>query len=305
MDQPILIVGTGALATLFAARLSRAGCRVTMLGSWNEALEALGTHGARLLEAQEGEKAHPVRVANDPVSIGRFPHAIVLVKSWQTEAAARGLAACLAADGLALTLQNGLGNREILARELGPQRVALGTTTTGATLLGPGLVKAGGEGSISIEAHPALAPIEHALRAADFEVEIVTDARSLIWGKLVINAAINPLTALLRLPNGELLKRPAARRLLRALAGETAAVAAAENVTLPFDDPAAAAEQVARKTADNHSSMLQDVLRGAPTEIDAICGAIVRAGERHGLATPINRICWELLQAAAPQTPAN
>lgn len=304
MDQPILIVGTGALATLFAARLSRAGCAVTMLGGWEEALQALAANGARLVEAQVGEQAYPVRVARDPASIGRLPYAVVLVKSWQTEAAARRLVDCLAEDGLVLTLQNGLGNREILAKALGPQRVALGTTTTGATLLGPGIVKAGGEGVISIEAHPALGPIQQALGAAGFQVQVVGEARSLIWSKLVINAAINPLTALLRVPNGELLRRPVARRLLRTLAQEAAAVAVAENVVLPFDDPAAAAEEVARKTAGNHSSMLQDILRGAPTEIDAICGAIVRAGEHHGLATPLNRICRDLLLAMAPEVSA-
>jgi 2-dehydropantoate 2-reductase len=140
-----------------------------------------------------------------------------------------------------------------------------------------------------------------ALQAAGFKVEIVPDARALIWAKLVINAAINPLTALLRIRNGELLERPAARALMGRLAEEAAAVAAAEQVALPFSDAASAAEQVARRTSGNHSSMLQDVLRAAPTEIDSICGAITRAGERHGLPTPVNRLCWELLQAAVPQ----
>jgi 2-dehydropantoate 2-reductase len=175
--------------------------------------------------------------------------------------------------------------------------VALGSTTTGATLLGPGLVKAGGEGKISIEAHPAIGPLEEALKAANFKVEILEDAQSLIWGKLVINAAINPLTALLKVTNGELLQRPAARGLMRALAEEAAMVASAEKVTLPFSDPAEAVEDVARKTAGNHSSMLQDIRRGAPTEIDAICGAVARMGKRHHTPTPINSTFWQLILA--------
>ena len=133
---------------------------------------------------------------------------------------------------MAITLQNGLGNREILVKELGESRVALGTITIGATLLGPGLVKAGGEGTISIEAHPALGPIEEALKSANFKVDIVDDARSMVWSKLIINAAINPLTALLKVTNGELLERPAARGLMRALAEEAASVASAEKVNL-------------------------------------------------------------------------
>jgi 2-dehydropantoate 2-reductase len=126
----------------------------------------------------------------------------------------------------------------------------------------------------------------------------VDDAQSLIWGKLVINAAINPLTALLRVPNGRLLEIPAAHDLMKALATEVAQVAGAEHIPLPFADPVAAAEDVARRTAPNHSSMLQDILRGAPTEIDAICGAVVRIGQQHRLESPVNWTCWKLVKAA-------
>ena len=210
---------------------------------------------------------------------------------------ARQLVECLAGDGVAVTLQNGLGNRETLAQSLGSDRVALGTTTTGATLLGPGLARAGGEGVISIERHPALGPIEVALRDAKFNLHLVEDAQSLIWGKLVINAAINPLTALLRVPNGQLLERPSARRMMSSLAQETAQVASAEKISLPFPDPIAAAEDVARKTGTNYSSMFQDVLRGAPTEIDAICGAVVKTAQKHQIHTPANWACWNLVKA--------
>jgi 2-dehydropantoate 2-reductase len=150
---------------------------------------------------------------------------------------------------------------------------------------------------ISIEWHLALGPIEEALRSADFHVNIVDDAQSLIWGKLVINAAINPLTAILRVPNGRLLELPAAREMMKALALETARVAEAENIRLPFPDPIAAAEEVAHRTAANHSSMLQDVLRGAPTEIEAICGAVVTIGQKYDMDTPINWACWKLVKA--------
>jgi 2-dehydropantoate 2-reductase len=125
----------------------------------------------------------------------------------------------------------------------------------------------------------------------------------LVWSKLVINSAINPLTAILRIPNGQLLERPAARALLGALASETAAVASAERAQLEARDAVRLAESVALKTATNHSSMFQDIQRGAPTEIDAICGAVTRAGKRHQIPTPINEACWQLVRALteAPQ----
>ena len=300
LKQPLLIVGTGALATLFAARLSAAGHPVTMLGSWESGLQALQEHGARLVDASGVEKAYPVEATRDPVDCRGARYAMVLVKAWQTERVAGQLAECLAEDGLALTLQNGMGNRELLVGTLGLPRVALGVTTTGATLLGPGLARAGGEGVISVEAHPRLEPLKAALMGAGFKVQVVNDAEALVWGKLVINAAINPLTALLRVPNGELLYRPAAHEMMELLAQEAAAVAAAQGIHLPFEDAVQAVEEVARKTAANHSSMFQDIRRGAPTEIDAICGAITQTGEKLGVSTPVNRVCWHLTRASLP-----
>ena len=297
MKSDILLVGTGALATLFAARLSEAGHSVSMLGTWKNGLKALQENGARIVDANGNERAYKVHATDDPREVCGASHALVLVKSWQTERAARQLKESLAENGLAITLQNGIGNKETLIRDLGTGRVSLGITTTGATLLGPGLVKMGGEGVISLEQNQALGPLEAALRSSNFNLQIVDDAKSLVWGKLVINAAINPLTALLRIPNGELLSRPGARKVMSALARETAEVAKAEHVHLPFSNPVDAAEDVARKTATNMSSMFQDVRRGAKTEIDAICGAVTMRGKKHGIKTPYNRACWQLVRA--------
>ncbi len=315
----ILIVGTGALACLFAARLTQAECNITMLGSWQEGLTAIRKQGVRLIESNGNEQRFKVQATNAPRDCAGIKYAIVLVKAWQTERVAHQLVDCLAEDGIALTLQNGLGNYETLVQALDSvatestektdeknskgsvakrnSRVALGSTTTGATLLGPGVVKAGGEGIVSIGRNQATGPIEAALKSAKFNVQVVDDPQSLIWGKLVINAAINPLTALLKIPNGELLKRPSARALMGMLAREVAQVAEAEHIRLPFADPVLAVEEVARKTAANHSSMLQDVLRGAPTEIDAICGAVVIIAEQHQINVPVNRTCWQLVNA--------
>ncbi|MBE2233415.1 MAG: 2-dehydropantoate 2-reductase [Anaerolinea sp.] len=293
----LLLLGTGALASLFGARLAAAGVDVTMLGAWPEGLAALRTQGVRLVEADGSQRAYPVRAVADPAECRGIPHALVLVKAWQTGRAAQQLAACLPADGLALTLQNGWGNRERLEQVLGPDRVALGSTTLGATLLAPGVVRVGGQGPVTLGSHPRIQPLAELLAAAGFEVRMAEDVAGLAWGKLVINAAINPLTALLRVPNGELLARPAARELLSLAAGEAAAVGLAQGLHLPFNDPVAAAEEVARRTAANHSSMFQDVQRGRPSEIDAICGAVVEAGQRVGVPTPVNRTLWLLVAA--------
>jgi len=297
MADSILIVGTGALASLFAARLAAQKVQVRMLGSWAEGLAALRQHGVTLVQADGKQQAYPVDATADPAECQGAMMALVLVKSWQTERAAGQLAECLSDDGVALTLQNGLGNREILAQALGAERVALGVTTTGATLLSSGRVRPGGEGVVSVGRHARLERLLELLQQAGFNLDVLEDVDTLIWGKLVINAAINPVTALLKVPNGELLTRPSARELSAALAGEVAAVAAAQEIRLAFDDPAGAAEGVARRTAANNSSMLQDVLRGAPTEIDAICGAVVKRGRELGVDTPVNQTLWRLVRA--------
>jgi 2-dehydropantoate 2-reductase len=293
MNKSILIVGTGALATLFAARLSAAGVKVTMLGTWREGLAALQKDGARL----DDRGGQSVQATNDPMDCQGAKFALVLVKSWQTERAAGQLAKCLSEDGLAVTFQNGLGNDLILSRMLGNQRVSKGVITLGATLLGPGLVQTGGDGEVTLESHLRLDVIWDMLRVANFETHIVEDAQPMVWSKLIVNAAINPLTALLRVKNGEILTNPPARELMKEIAEEVASVAKALGVGLPSLDPMQTVEEVAERTAENVSSMLQDVLRGAPTEVDAINGAVAQMGKLKGIPTPVNRVICSLVKA--------
>jgi 2-dehydropantoate 2-reductase len=292
----VLIVGTGAMACLFAARLAGSGNAVTLLGSWPEGLAALRQYGVRLLEMDDSTHIYDVQVMDAESCHGSFSKALVLVKSWQTERVARQLESCLDGSGIALTLQNGFGNVETLQAVLGSVRVALGVTTIGARMLEPGYVQHTGEGRVSLGPHDNVTGFGELLKNAGFQVEMIADPQSLLWGKLVINAAINPLTALLRVPNGELLARPSARELMQEAASEAALVAAAKGIRLPYDDPEDAVEAVAKNTASNISSMLQDVLRGTPTEIDAINGAIIRESEKVGLLAPVNRILWRLVR---------
>lgn len=299
MEQfDVLIAGTGAMSCLFAARLARASLRVRMLGTWAEGLSALNQKGVRLIDPDGSEQVFHVQATDDPKACAGAELVLVMVKAWQTELVGARLAQCVDPDGLVLTLQNGEGNYEKLAHVLGAKRVALGATTLGATLVGPGIVRSAGEGVITLAIHERLKPLSDLLGKAGFIVEPVVDISSVQWGKLVINAAINPLTALLRVTNGELLTRPSARAVMTLAAREAAAVAVAKGIHLPFPDPVVAAEAIARKTAANYSSMLQDILRGAPTEIEYITGAIVRESDKTGVPIPVNRTLLSLVKAA-------
>lgn len=290
------IVGSGALASLFAARL-QGHAEVVVIGSWEPQLAAL-RRGLRLIHLDGRQTEHRIEATADPASAGPVDAALILVKSYQTPQAVARVQAALSANGVAVTLQNGAGNLEQLQAALG-QRATLGVTSLGATLERPGVVRHAGEGPIHL-APPAVAADDPArkafdrllaaLRAAGFDVHLTEEVAGLVWGKLAINAGINPLTALLTVPNGFLADHRACRRLMEEAAREVGAVAAAQGIDLPYDNPAAAALDVARRTAANRSSMLQDRSQGRPTEIDAICGAVVAAGERHGVPTPVNRL---------------
>ncbi|BBO77813.1 hypothetical protein DSCW_52300 [Desulfosarcina widdelii] len=223
--------------------------------------------------------------------------ALVLVKSWQTERAAKQLRSFLHPQGVALSLQNGLGNHQKLSAILGADRVFTGVTTTGATLVAPGRVRAGGEGAISFVASDRLEPFRERFKKSGFVVETATSMEPLIWGKLAINAAINPLSVIWRVANGELVCQQSTRKLMAMTAREVEAVALAYGIQLPFEDVVEAVEGVAQRTAQNRSSMLQDVLRGAPTEVDAINGEVIRAARKVGVPVPINRILLYLVKS--------
>lgn len=298
-DKPeVLIAGTGALACVFAWRLS-AVASVVMLGTWREAVEAIEADGVKV-EAAGKQVVARVRARLDPTAVGRPRWALVLVKSYQTARVARQLGQCLASDGLALTLQNGLGNREAL-EELGNGRVAQGVTTVGATVLGPGHVRLSADGQVHLARHPGVEPLAELLAQAGFAVAWSEAIESLVWGKLVANASINALTALLQVTNGELLHRPGAAALLNAAAREVAEVARARGTRLSFEDAGAYAAEVARRSAGNFSSMLQDVRRGSETEIDAINGAVAREAARVGVPAPVNFTLWQLVRALRPE----
>jgi len=286
----IVVFGTGAMACLFASRLSRVA-HVTLVGTWTEAIHSIRERGILLEDAQ---KSQTIRAQAEYLGTQLPPAAlaVVLVKSWQTAKIAKYVSRYLSAEGLAISLQNGLGNLELLG-----ERVFPGTTSEGATLLSPGHIQCGGSGPTHVVAPDWVVEI---FNRAGFESYgcSPSEADSLLWGKLSISCGINALTSLLRVSNGELLKRPTAANLMAKAALECAAVAHACSIKLPFADAAARVKEVAERTAANKSSMLQDVLRGAPTECDAINGAVVREGKRLNVLTPVNDILCQLVKAA-------
>jgi len=291
----VIFWGTGAMACLFAARFALSGAaRITMLGTWEEAIHSIRNNGI-CIEDKVGKKIAEVEAEFYDTQVQPADLAIVLVKSWQTPRVARRLEKNLKPGGAALSLQNGLGNMETLGG-----RAFSGVTSEGATLISPGHVAHRGSGT-TYAAVPE--PVVELFRRAGFETCgcAPEKAESLIWGKLAVNCGINALTALRGVRNGELLKRRSDAVLMEKAAMECAAVARARGVELPYADPAAEVRETARRTAENISSMLSDILRGAPTECDAINGAVTREGKRLGVPVPVNEALWRTVTLKAKQ----
>lgn len=294
-----LIVGPGAMGCLFAARLKTAGHDVTLLDYKPERAERIRLQGIEVTGVT-GE----FRVAV-PAVAGRGPDdadvAVICVKAVNTAAAAGEIKPWLSPAARVLTLQNGLGNVEILEEVFGRGRVLGGVTSEAATLLGPGRIRHAGRGQTHMG---ALAPgpgpvagIVSAFNSAGFETHAAEDVEGLIWGKLIVNVGINALTALTRLRNGRLPDVEGAREVMAEAVGEAEAVARARGVRLPYPDPLKRVIEVCRSTAENVASMLQDILNERKTEVDFINGAIDREGSNLAIHTPVNRTLARLIRA--------
>jgi len=289
----IAFIGAGAMGSLFGGRLALAGEEVWLLDIWEEHIRAVKENGV-VIATRDGEIVARPRATTTPAEIGSADLIIIFVKANDTAAAAQSALKLLGPDTAVLTLQNGYGNAEELARVLGAERVIAGTTAQGSTQLGPGRVMHGGNGETLISEltgpiSPRLRQIAAIFSAAGIATYPADNVASLIWGKLLVNVGINALTGITGLKNGQLVDYAETRELVTLAVEEALAVAAATGVELPYPAPVDKVLAVATATAQNSSSMLQDLQNSRITEIDAINGAIIREGERLGVATPVNR----------------
>jgi 2-dehydropantoate 2-reductase len=273
--------------------------RVAILG-----MGAIGHVVARALEGRAelvkvDRTRAPLRDGEAAVDV-----AVVTTKTPGTEWAAEMAARILAPDGVALTIQNGLGNYETLVEQVGRERVAVGVIYVGAQLV-EGELRATGPGKVELGRPAAtrsrgkLDELGRLLRDGGMDVTVVDDAWPAVWRKVVTNAAVNPLTALIRRTNADLLADAAASRVADCLAREVARVATASGVRIAEDEAVKQWRAMAALTGANRSSMLQDVEAGRPTEIDAISGAVAREGERRGVAAPLNQAMTLLVSSLA------
>ena len=295
----IVIIGAGAMGSLFGGLLAESGMNVRLLDIWAEHIRAMEKNGLSI--EREGRTRYvPVNASTGPENMGNADLTVVFVKSTQTASAARTAALVAGDSGLILTLQNGMGNAEKLSEVVDSRRIIAGTTAHGATLLGPGRIRHAGKGptvmgSWSGDQDPGLEAIAEIFTRAGISVKLTDNIQTVIWEKLLINVGINAVTALTGIKNGQLLDLPVTQALVHAAVEEAMAVARALDIKVR-KDAVDLVLGIAKATATNRSSMGQDVDNRRRTEIDAINGAVVRKAARLGLKAPVNQTLTALVE---------
>ena len=297
----LVIVGPGAMGCLHAALMAEAGLHASLLDYNAERSWYLSQNGITLSFADGSSRKVSVHCTAQPTEMEPAELVIISVKAHATEAAIKWAAPVINAQTCVLTLQNGLGNYELLQQHVAPKQVLAGTTASGATMVGPGTIRVAAIGETILGS-----PTGDKARAtdaagcfseADLPVQVTTDVDTALWRKLVLNAAINPLGALSLRRNGELVEHPPLRKLLGKVAREAHQAALAVGIDLNDLDPVAAVEEVCRQTATNQCSMLQDILAGRQTEIKQINGELVRRAKEKKARVPLNEALVALVEA--------
>ncbi len=292
----ILILGAGALGSLIGAGLHRYGYPVVLYSTNRAHISAISDKGL-VLEKLSGEEVvlHPPACA-DIDELPWIPELVLtLVKSRNTTDAVRYALPACSINTSFLTLQNGIGNAEAIRHLVGGDRVLAGTTAQGATLVGPGRVRHGGQGPTHIgrpgaNADDLALQTAKILDSAGFPCQTTNEVDHLIWKKLLVNVGINAITAVARVPNGWIADNPSAGELAEQAVVEAREVAARYGFSFA-GEVAQEVLQVADRTRSNHSSMYQDVAAGKPSEIEAINGAVEKMARACDMQVPVN---WAL-----------
>jgi len=297
----IVVIGTGALGCLVAGLLSKKA-EVWLLDKDPKRAERIMANGGVFCEGASGKWQAKVPVVTKAADTGGVDLVILCVKTYDTKNALSHAKDVLKERTAVLTLQNGLGNVEVISEVINPENVFAGSTSHGITLVGEGRIVHAGEGltvvgNLEGSTPVMLKQIREVFNESKIETKVSRDIKNVLWSKLIINCGINALSAVTGLKNGQLIEFENTAELLRLAVTEAVKVAKKSRAKLLYDDALAKVEAVCEATADNTSSMLQDIISKKRTEIDFINGVIVRHGRSTGIPTPINFTLVNLIKA--------
>lgn len=304
----VAVMGAGAVGGYYGGLLARAGVPVTLVARASH-VQAIQREGGVRLQTTTFDERIRVQATTDASGVADADIVLCCVKSPDTEAAAEAMRPHLRRGAWILSLQNGVDNAARLRAALPGHPVWPAVVYVAAGMDGPGHVHHHGRGELVIgplPGDPATgqgAPDADALLAtcqrAGIPVQVSDNVLGQLWAKLVLNCAYNALSALTRLPYGQLVQREGVPEVMRDAVLECVAVATAGGVTIP-GDVWDAVDRIARTMAGQFSSTAQDLMAGKPTEVDHLNGFVMREGARLGVPTPVNRTLWTLVRAVEP-----
>lgn len=291
----IAVIGPGAIGCLFAGLLAEGRHDVHLIDRRPERSSLIVREGV-MLESNGKLRKVPVQAHAFPADAGAVELIILCVKSHETAGTLQSVAALSGKGTAVISLQNGLGHLDVIRPVVEDKNLFAGITTQGATVIGLNHVRQSGTGLTFIGSlarnHEGAEKLAKTLKEAGIEAKATRDTTGMLWSKLIINAAICPISVLSDMTNGEIVRSDKWRAFLARTAEEGAAVAKAKGIKLLYPDPVAATLDVCQNTAGNISSMLQDLRRGRKTEITEINGAIIAAAAELGIATPTNTMLY-------------
>ena len=299
------VLGCGAMGSVYSGYLSQVH-DVYVCDTWKEHVDAIKEHGIKVDEAVPGEEPvtkvfRPTYITTDPNEIQPVDLLIVFVRYMFLEAAIRNAHSMVGPNTIVMTLQNGMGNYDEIAKVIPEERICIGTTPHGSTFVDLGHVKHTGHGPMNIGTLKGSKEIAYkaaeAIRAAGFEIEVLDNPLEVVWHKLFVNIAVNATTALLDQQNHFISENTYARKLSELMVYEAVEVANASGCHFDPDAELEHAFDMATATGGNRSSMLQDVSREKETEIEIINGAVGRIGRQYGIKTPYNDFMTLMLKA--------
>lgn len=293
------IAGCGAMGSLLAHRLCLAGIEVVIYDTSPVLVSAVESRGITVIDSAGNRSTCHPPVSSDPAILGSRDVVFIMVKTYDLTSCMESISRSVSAGTILVSVQNGIGN-DLVIREFCPANpLVTGTSAMGATVLEPGLVLLGGTGDTVIGGDEGgyISPIAELLGKAGFPVKITGDVRTAVWRKAIVNAAINPLGAILGKPNGAIADDTYSASLQEDLVHEAVSVARGLGMMLDEDRMLEQTRTICRLTAANINSMLQDLRAGRRTEIDSINGAIARQGHSLGIPCPVNLTMVKLVHA--------
>ena len=302
----ITILGAGAIGRLFGVYLIRAGHQVILVDPVSEVVEAINENGIGFLPegTSNQDEVHLVkaRAVLEAGEIRETELTLLAVKSQDTLAAVQGATHLISESHPVMTLQTGLGNVEAMRQVVPEEAIIGGFTFMAAVTLGPFLVRQGGAGKTYLgEVNGGMSDrirnLATLFSEAGLPANPVHRVMGRLWSKVIVYSAINALSAVFRVTNGELIRSVESITLMKEMVDEGQEVARALSIDLVFHDLYGLLFDACQRTGNNISSMLQDILNGHETEIDAQCGALVRYGRRAGVPTPTQETMFNLVGA--------